>query len=101
VANPALYRLMFTSEAGDPFSVHLNERVLRTFAILLDLLERGVRAGVFKKRPVPGLAAACWAQVHGLTMLSIDGLLQQENLGANPANAALMALLEGLEASKT
>lgn len=75
VANSALYRLMFSSEAGDPSSVHLNERVLRTFAVLLGLLERGQQAGVFKKRPVQGLAAACWAQVHGLTMLSIDGLL--------------------------
>lgn len=100
VANPALYRLMFSAEAGDPSSVHLNERVLRTFAILLDLLERGLQAGVFKKRPVQGLAAACWAQVHGLTMLSIDGLLLPEQLGASPVNAALMTLLEGLEASK-
>lgn len=101
VANPALYRLMFSSEAGDPSSVHLNERVLRTFAVLLGLLERGQQAGVFKKRPAQRLAAACWAQVHGLTTLSIDGLLLPEKVGGSPVNAALTTLLEGLEVSKT
>ncbi len=49
VANPALYRLMFSSEAGDSSSVHLNERVLRTFAVLLDVLERGQHAGAFRE----------------------------------------------------
>ena len=97
VANPALYRLMFSSEAGNPSSVHLNERVLRTFAVLLDILERGQQAGMFRKRPVQGQAAACWAQVHGLTMLSIDGLLLPEKVGGNPVNAALTTLFEGLE----
>lgn len=101
VANPALYRLMFSSEAGDPSSVHLNERVLRTFAVLLDVLERGQQAGVFRKRPVQGQAAAGWAQVHGLTMLSIDGLLLPEKVGGNPVNTALTTLLEGLEVSRT
>jgi AcrR family transcriptional regulator len=101
VANPALYRLMFSSEAGDPSSVHLNERVLRTFAVLLDVLERGQRAGVFTKRSLQGQAAACWAQVHGLTMLSIDGLLLPEKGGGSPVNVALTTLLEGLEVSRT
>lgn len=101
VANPALYRLMFSSEAGDPSSVHLNERVLRTFGVLLDVLERGQQAGAFRKRPLPGQAAACWAQVHGLTMLSIDGLLLPEKVGGNPVNAALATLLEGLEVPRT
>jgi len=101
VANPALYRLMFSSEAGDPSSVHLNERVLRTFGVLLDVLERGQQAGVFRKRPLPGQAAVCWAQVHGLTMLSIDGLLLPEKVGGNPVNAALTTLLEGLEVPRT
>jgi AcrR family transcriptional regulator len=101
VANPALYRLMFSSETGDPSSVHLNERVLRTFGVLLEVLERGQQAGVFRKRPVRAQAAACWAQVHGLAMLSIDGLLLPEKVGANAVNAALTALLEGLEVPKT
>jgi hypothetical protein len=33
-------------------------------------------------------------------MLSLDGLLLPEKVGANPVNAALMTLLEGLEVPK-
>jgi len=66
-----------------------------------DVLERGQQAGVFRKRTLQGQAAACWAQVHGLTMLSIDGLLLPEKVGGNPVNAALTALLEGLEVPRT
>lgn len=98
-ANPALYRLMFSSEAGDAASVHLNDRALRTLGVLLDVLERGQQTGAFKSRPLQGQAAACWAQVHGLTMLSIDGLLLPEKVGPNPLQAALATLLEGLQVS--
>ena len=97
IANPALYRLMYSSETGDPSSVHLNERVLRTFRVLVDILERGQQAGVFRKRTVQGMAGTCWAQVYGLTMLSVGGLLLAEKVGGNPVNAALTTLLEGLE----
>ena len=100
IANPALYRLMFSSESGDAASVHLSERVLRTFGVLLDVLERGQKAGEFKKRPVKGQAAACLAHVHGLTMLAIEGLLLPEKVGPNPLKAALATLLEGLVASE-
>ncbi len=44
-----------------------------------------------------GQAAACWALLHGLAMLSIDGLLLHEKVGDNAIEAALGALLEGLE----
>lgn len=95
--NPALYRLMYSAEAGDAASVHMSERVLRTLGVLLGILERGQQAGVFKQRPVQGQAAACWAQVHGITMLSIEGLLIPEKVGPKPLQAALATLLEGLE----
>lgn len=97
-ANPALYRLMFGAEAGTPSDVHLDERAMSTFAILTDVLERGQQAGLIRKRPVRGQAAACWAELHGLTMLSIDGLLLPEKVGDDPVTAALTTLLEGIEA---
>ncbi|MDT4835801.1 hypothetical protein FQZ97_694760 [compost metagenome] len=95
--NPSLYRLMFA--AGDATAnVHLSERVLGTLGVLLEMLERGQVAGEFKARSVQGQAAACWAQVHGITMLSIDGMLMPEKVGESPVQAALSALLEGLAA---
>jgi AcrR family transcriptional regulator len=98
VSNPALYRLMFSADAGTPSEVHLNERALSGFAVMLDFLERGQREGRLRKRPVRGQAAACWAQIHGLTMLMIDGLLLPEKVGPDALDAAITTLLEGLEA---
>ena len=96
-ANPALYRLMFT--APDLAGTHLGDRALAAFGVLLALIERGQAAGAIRRRPVRGQAAACWAQVHGLTMLAIDGLLLPEKVGPDATEAALTVLLEGLQTS--
>src|SRR5271166_816052 len=97
-SNPALYRLMFGADAGKAADIHLGERALAAFGVLLETLERGQREGVLRKRPIQGQAAACWAQLHGLTMLTIDGLLLPEKVGPDAFEAALTTLLEGLDA---
>jgi len=96
-SNPALYRLMFSGDAGKAVDVHLSERALAAFGVVIELLERGQTEGVLRKRDLRGQAAACWAQIHGITMLTIDGLLLPEKVGPNPLDAALTTLLEGLE----
>ncbi len=98
VKNPSLYRLMFSSDAGEPQVAHLSERAMVALVLVRDLLERGQRSGAFTNRPLQGLVAACWAQVHGITMLSIEGLLLPEKVGDAPIHAALETLLIGLEA---
>jgi len=95
-ANPALYRLMFGGELAPAGDLHLNPRALGAFEIVIDLLERGQAAGVIRKRPVRGQAAACWAQLHGLTMLSLDGLLLSEKVGDGAVEAAMETLCDGL-----
>jgi len=94
--NPALYRLMFGPELGKTANVHLNERALGAFDTLIDLLERAQSAGLVRKRPVRGQATAVWAQLHGLTMLMLDGMLRPEKVGANAIDAALATMREGL-----
>ena len=64
---------------------------------MIELLERGQAEGVLRKRDVRGQAAACLAQMHGITMLAIDGLLLREKVGPKPLDAALVTLLEGVE----
>lgn len=96
-ANPALYRLMFSAEAGKAADVHLNERALAAFGVLIELLERGQAQGIFRKRDVRGQAAACWAQMHGVTLLTIDGLFLPEKVGPDALDNAVVTLLEGLE----
>ncbi|ATU94218.1 TetR/AcrR family transcriptional regulator [Phyllobacterium zundukense] len=96
-SNPGLYRLMFSEDAGKAGDVHLSERALAAFGVLTDLLERGQAEGVLRKRDVRGQAAACWAQMHGITLLTIDGLFLPEKVGPNALDSALTTLLEGLE----
>lgn len=95
--NPALYRLMLSGDAVNTEDVHLNQRALATFGVLLELLERGQAEGMVRKRDVRGQAAGCWAQLHGITMLTIDGLFRVEKVGVAPLDAALFTLLEGIE----
>lgn len=93
----ALYRLMFSAEAGPGAQLHSSERAMGALGVVLELLRRGQQQGWFRQRPVQGQAAACWAQVHGLTLLAIDGLLLPHKVGHAPVAAALASLLEGLE----
>ncbi|RWB01556.1 TetR/AcrR family transcriptional regulator [Mesorhizobium sp.] len=94
--NPALYRLMFSADEGKAVGMHLNERALAVFDVLLEILRRGQAAGSIRKRPIEGQAAAAWGLVHGMTMLAIDGLLVPGKVGSAPLDAALSTLVEGL-----
>lgn len=94
--NPALYRLMFGGVVGNPGDLHRDPRALGAFEVVIDLLERGQASGYFRVRPVRGQAAACWAQLHGLTMLMLDRLLLPEKVGEDAIEAALETLCEGL-----
>jgi AcrR family transcriptional regulator len=99
LTNPSLYKLMFSAEANAGSSqVHLDERAMSALGVLLEVLESGQNQKVFKRRSLNDQTAACWAQVHGLTMLSIDGLLYEEKVGGNAIDGALRTLLEGLKA---
>ncbi|MBY0561018.1 TetR/AcrR family transcriptional regulator [Hyphomicrobium sp.] len=96
-ANPSLYRLMFSGDVDKAAHVKLDEAGAGAFAELTGIIERGQASGAFKKHPVRGQAAAAWALAHGFTMLTIDGQLMAEKVGAKPLDAALMSMLEGLE----
>jgi AcrR family transcriptional regulator len=93
-AHPNLYRLMFSQDVGR--DMHLNARALGAFGVLLELLERGQKEGVLRRRLLQSQGAACWAEVHGITMLVIDGLFVPEKVGQNAIEEALTTLFEGL-----
>jgi AcrR family transcriptional regulator len=95
-ANAVLYRLMFSTETSRSPDLHSSDRAMAVFSITLDVLQGGHDAGQFHLRPATDQAAACWAMVHGLTLLAIDGLLIPEKVGAEPLTAALDVLMQGL-----
>jgi len=94
--NPSLYRLMFNTDAGEPSDIHTDPRTQAPFLLVVTVLEWGQRDGTIRSRPALGQATACWAHLHGLTMLSIDGRLVPEKVGDNAIEDALTTLMDGL-----
>src|SRR6202161_2347436 len=80
IANPALYRLMFSAvltspEAGRPAIEKVAAAKAR--AVVEAVLADAVRSGVFpssmaKPRESAAASLAMWSMLHGLTMLAID-----------------------------
>jgi AcrR family transcriptional regulator len=95
-SNASLYRLMFSADLDKAGQEGLSKASLATFEVLLDILTRGQKQGVFRAAPLQGQGAACWALVHGLTMLELDRQLVSEKVGENPSDAAFASLLDGL-----
>ncbi len=89
---------MFSSDINKIEHPGLAEASFATFEVLVDILTRGREAGAFRPVPLQGQAAACWGLVHGLTMLELDQQLLLEKVGANPSEAAIASVIEGLVA---
>lgn len=88
---------MFGAEVAAAAKLHKEPRALAPFDLLLEVLERGQLACEVDDRPVRGLAAACWAQLHGLATLELDGLLRPEKVGEDAIAQALDTLRTGLQ----
>jgi AcrR family transcriptional regulator len=97
LAHSGLYRLMYSAEIDKRAYPQLEQASTGTFDALLSVLEQGQRSGGLRAGPVRGQAAACWALVHGLTTLQIDGQLTQDKVGSKPVAVALDTLFEGLQ----
>ena len=94
--NPELYRLMFAVDAGEPSEIHLDPRAQAPFRLVIGVLERGQGDGTIRRRPALGQATACWAHLHGLTMLAVDGRLIPAKVGDHAIEDALATLMDGL-----
>jgi len=93
--NPARYRLMFGSALratpAVPGSSQLETAAAGARGILGEVIYRGASAGVFaasprKKEELQIAILTCWSSVHGLTMLTLDGLA--EKVAPNTKNVA-------------
>ena len=64
------------------------------FAVLQDIIEAGIKTGVFRQRAPRELALAAWTSMHGLAMLITAGLL-----GVDPRDPQALESLVGSVAS--
>ena len=82
--NPEKYRLMFGSAIvqRDQYPA-LVQAGNRGFSILLQLIEQGISSGEFIAHSPLLLANACWSNIHGFALLSIDDLFARRPLPAS------------------
>lgn len=96
-SRPNLYRLMFSADAHASASARLQECGAAALEVLVELIAYGQREGWLRNRDVRAQAGATWAQLHGLVILTIDGLLTPATMGQATPEGAIEVLLEGLQ----
>jgi len=106
VENPALYSLMFGSHLGGPnHSRPAIERAEaeKTKALLAGIiaaggLGRAIPQTARNERKIAGAILACWALVHGLTLLLADGLVGPQKKAGALGDSLVQGMLDGLAA---
>lgn len=116
VEHPAEFRLLTRFEVCPPPSDCLVGQLMGTFAlppleeaaneayhVLIGTIEEGQRDNSVAEGNVESLALTCWASVHGLAVLLLDGLIGQKPAHAQMkvselAGVVVETLAKGLEA---
>jgi AcrR family transcriptional regulator len=107
VENPALYRLMFGGYLSGPDSSR--PAIERAAAEKMrEQLQRAITEGALgpsiasTPRNGPKIAGAiltCWALVHGLTLLMVDGLVGPTKMSDKLCESLVQGIMNGLETS--
>lgn len=93
--NPDYYRVMFGGAIpGFQPSPSALDQSRRTFQVLVDGVQAGMDAGVFRRGDPETVALALWATVHGVVSLEIAGGLR-ESEGQQVFEQAMRAVATG------
>jgi AcrR family transcriptional regulator len=100
LTHPRRLAHMFNAVSRTQATGELTNAAAQLFEFLLQLVSTGQNAGIFRSGDARQLSHACWAMVHGLSTLSVVGLLQglEADLDALRLNAeqALEVFLDGM-----
>lgn len=106
VANPNLYRLMFTREVITTDEEGEQDDLDKTFhhaaAALIDVFAQGQREGHLRPHDAARQALTFWAMVHGLAMLWIDEqaapyFVARDEAAETAVTTVVQILLDGIE----
>lgn len=82
VENPGWFTLMFPAQSARPPRREAVQREMFTLMLLRDRVQRGVDAGALRAYlDVLVTTNAMWAQIHGVTALTVAGLLVATTAG--------------------
>jgi AcrR family transcriptional regulator len=74
--HPELMQLMFSAVPGHEVDLELKQASMATIEPLVDIINTGIEAGVFRDRDAHELALAAWTSMHGLAMLLAARLME-------------------------
>ncbi|MDK2777184.1 MAG: TetR/AcrR family transcriptional regulator [Pseudomonadota bacterium] len=78
ISNPEKYRLVFGNTIANRQSYpQLCDSGNRSFTVLVELIESGIRSGEFTRAEPRLLANLCWSSIHGFASLCIDGIFDR------------------------
>ncbi|ASO22647.1 AcrR family transcriptional regulator [Actinoalloteichus hoggarensis] len=97
LADPHLYAVMFQRSGSTALEADevATEAATAAMRPLVETVERGIQGGLLADLPAHDIAYACWAMVHGLVSLELDGCLAAVNVSAGSCRAALAANIRG------
>lgn len=73
--NPGHYRSMFHHElrCAAQQRPELDQIGAQAFQVLMEILQEGIKAGVFRKTDPLNAARSIWSGIHGFSILALDG----------------------------
>ncbi len=76
ISHPELMQLMFSAVPGQAVDVELEQTSMAVFEPLVDIINTGIEAGVFRDRDAHELALVAWTSMHGMAMLLVARLME-------------------------
>jgi AcrR family transcriptional regulator len=77
VEQPEFYALMFSVRSADLPGRDAVQREMQTLLVVRDVVAAGIQSGAIRAGDPTVFANALWAEVHGVTALTVSGLLFQ------------------------
>ena len=74
--NPELMQLMFSTAPGQVVDMQLRQSSMATLEPLVDIMNTGIEAGIFRERDAHELALVAWTSMHGMAMLLVARLME-------------------------
>lgn len=74
--NPELMQLMFSTAPGQVVDMQLRQSSMATLEPLVDIMNTGIEAGIFRDRDAHELALVAWTSMHGMAMLLVARLME-------------------------
>lgn len=94
--HPALMQLMFSAAPGQVVDRELRQAAMGTLDPLVDIINTGIEAGVFRDRDAHELALVAWTSMHGLAMLLVARLMETDMADKKSLDGLVRSMIQNV-----